>query len=46
MDGTEIALEAQSICVHGDTPAAVSIARSVREALVQVGVEMKSFTHG
>lgn len=46
MDGTEIALEAQSICVHGDTPAAVSIARSVREALAQVGVEMKCFTHG
>ncbi|WFT91131.1 LamB/YcsF family protein [Rhizobium leguminosarum] len=46
MDGTEIALEAQSICIHGDTPAAVSIARSVREALAQVGVEMKCFTHG
>lgn len=46
MDGTEIALEAQSICVHGDTPAAVSIARSVREALGQVGVELKCCTHG
>ncbi|MCA1408606.1 LamB/YcsF family protein [Ensifer sp. IC3342] len=46
IDGTEIELEAQSICVHGDTPAAVSIARSVRDALVQNGVALKSFTHG
>lgn len=46
IDGTEIELEAHSICVHGDTPAAVSIARSVREALAQDGVELKSFTHG
>jgi UPF0271 protein len=46
IDGTEIELEAQSICVHGDTMAAVSIARSVRDALVQDGVELKSFTHG
>ncbi|RVM14265.1 LamB/YcsF family protein [Sinorhizobium meliloti] len=46
IDGTEIELEAHSICVHGDTMAAVSIARSVRDALVQDGVELKSFTHG
>ncbi|MBB4232604.1 LamB/YcsF family protein [Rhizobium mongolense] len=46
IDGTEIELEAQSICVHGDTPTGVSIARSVRDALVQEGVELKSFTHG
>ncbi|KKA10843.1 hypothetical protein VP03_27110 [Sinorhizobium meliloti] len=46
IDGTEIRLEAQSICIHGDTPAAVSIARSVREELVRNGVKLKSFTHG
>lgn len=46
IDGTEIDLEAQSICVHGDTPAAVAIARSVREALIGDGVELKNFTHG
>lgn len=45
IDGTEIALEAQSICVHGDTPAAISIARSVRHALVSNGFELKSFTN-
>lgn len=46
IDGTEIALEAQSICVHGDTPAAVSIARAVRDTLVANGVELKGFLDG
>jgi UPF0271 protein len=46
IDGTEIELEAQSICVHGDTPAAVSIARTVRDTLVVGGIELKSFTDG
>ncbi|CAN7745862.1 LamB/YcsF family protein [Rhizobium sp. LjRoot258] len=46
IDGTEIELEAQSICVHGDTPAAVSIARTVRDTLVGGGIELKSFTDG
>ncbi len=46
IDGTAIELEAHSICVHGDTPAAVSIARAVRDALIQDGVELKSFIHG
>ncbi|MDL2410310.1 5-oxoprolinase subunit PxpA [Rhizobium calliandrae] len=44
IDGTEIMLEVQSICVHGDTPAAVSIARTLRESLVKGGVELKPFT--
>ncbi|CDX14792.1 conserved hypothetical protein [Mesorhizobium sp. ORS 3324] len=46
IDGTEIELEAQSICVHGDTPAAVSIARAVRQALISNGVVLKTFAHG
>ncbi|MET3523881.1 lactam utilization protein B [Mesorhizobium abyssinicae] len=44
VDGTAIELETESTCVHGDTPAAVSIA--VRDALVSNVVELKSFTHG
>lgn len=43
IDGTEIALDAQSICIHGDTPAAVSIARTLRQTLEARGVELKSF---
>jgi UPF0271 protein len=43
IDGTVIALEAQSICIHGDTPAAVSIACTLRQTLEARGVELKSF---
>ena len=46
IDGTDIALEAQSICVHGDTPEAVAIARALRETLVRRGVALKPFVHG
>lgn len=46
IDGTEIALEAQSVCIHGDTPAAVAIARTLREALTAEGVELRPFVHG
>ncbi|MGE4064506.1 MAG: LamB/YcsF family protein [Rhodospirillaceae bacterium] len=46
IDGTEIPLEAQSICVHGDTPAAVAIARTVRETLADRGIALKSFVNG
>lgn len=44
IDGTEIAVEARSICVHGDTPAAVSIARALRDALLRAGLTLKAFT--
>lgn len=43
IDGTEIALEAQSICVHGDTATAVAIAGEIRATLVGNGVGLKSF---
>ncbi|APO69818.1 LamB/YcsF family protein (plasmid) [Rhizobium gallicum] len=46
IDGTEIKLEAESICVHGDTPASVFLARALRDALVSKGVELKSFIDG
>ncbi|MFD1198919.1 LamB/YcsF family protein [Brucella gallinifaecis] len=43
IDGTDIALDAQSICVHGDNPAAVAIAAKLRERLEAGGVELKPF---
>jgi len=43
IDGSDIALEAQSICIHGDTPAAVVIARTLRDRLEARGIEPKSF---
>jgi UPF0271 protein len=33
VDGTELAVRADSLCLHGDTPEAVGNARAVREAL-------------
>lgn len=45
IDGTEIVLEAQSICIHGDTPSAVALARTVRERLVANGIELKPFAN-
>lgn len=32
-----------SVCVHSDTPAAVQIARTIRELLVQEGIEVSNF---
>jgi UPF0271 protein len=43
VDGSEIALKARSICVHGDTPGAVALAQSVRSALAEAGVALESF---
>ena len=39
--GTEIAVDAQTICIHGDTPGAPEIARAVARTLRQAGVELR-----
>ena len=39
-----IPLTADSVCVHGDAPNAVEIARAVREALLAADVELASLT--
>jgi UPF0271 protein len=36
--GVEVALEADTLCLHGDTPGALAIARAVRSALEAAGV--------
>ncbi|MGY1839496.1 MULTISPECIES: LamB/YcsF family protein [unclassified Modestobacter] len=43
VDGGALTLRPGSICVHGDTPGAVEIARSVRAALTAAGVELSAF---
>ncbi len=43
IDGTEIEVEARSICLHGDTPGAVDLARAVRKALAEAGVGVHPF---
>lgn len=42
IDGTIIRTDARSLCIHGDTPGAVAIARQVRTALEAAGVEVRS----
>ena len=42
VDGVKIAIHPQTICIHGDTPGAVSIAQAVRARLAGAGVEMKT----
>lgn len=42
-DGTELRIDADSICVHGDGPHAVGIAGAVRAALEEAGVSIKPF---
>ncbi len=43
IEGGPLVLKPQSICVHGDTPGAVDIARQVREALTAAGVGLTPF---
>jgi UPF0271 protein len=42
-DGAEVAVRVRSLCVHGDTPGAVAIARAVRAALAAAGVTVEAF---
>ncbi|MFC1872062.1 LamB/YcsF family protein [Chloroflexota bacterium] len=41
-DGKEIAVEAESVCTHGDTPIAPEVILSIREALEREGVEIRA----
>ena len=43
VDGSLVHISADSICVHGDSPGAVSIAQHLRERFVQEGVKITSF---
>ena len=45
VDGTEVDLRAETICVHGDTPGAVQFARALRVALEKEGVEIHAPRH-
>jgi UPF0271 protein len=41
--GTRIEVRARSLCLHGDTPGAVELARRVRERLEASGVRVEAF---
>ena len=42
VDGTRVPVEAASLCVHGDSPDAVAMARAVRAALDADGIEVRA----
>lgn len=44
VSGKPITVKARSLCVHGDTPGAVQLARALRTALQDAGVELRAFT--
>lgn len=44
IDGSVIAIDAQSLCVHGDSADAVAIAREVRRRLEAAGVGIAAFS--
>ncbi|GGK02000.1 LamB/YcsF family protein [Pseudomonas matsuisoli] len=44
IDGSLARIEADSICVHGDSPGAVEMARALRQHLENAGVMPKAFT--
>src|SRR4051812_28206517 len=43
VDGTTVDVEVASVCVHGDTPGAVELARGVRTALERAGLQVGPF---
>ncbi len=43
IDGDPIPLQAHSICVHGDSPTAVAMAKQVRQRLLQSDIKIERF---
>ncbi|MCW2656962.1 MAG: hypothetical protein JWR06_1155, partial [Jatrophihabitans sp.] len=42
-DGDILAVEARSLCVHGDTPGAAYLATEIRRTLIDAGVTLAPF---
>ena len=42
-DGSTVRIQAESICVHGDSPGAVAMARRVRDRLTAEGLVIRAF---
>jgi len=43
-DGRELSIAADTLCLHGDNPRAVDVARAVRETLEAAGVSIQALT--
>jgi 5-oxoprolinase (ATP-hydrolysing) subunit A len=46
VDGSDVRVEAESACVHGDSPGAVAMAQAVRAGLEAAGVAVRPFVAG
>lgn len=46
VDGTEVAVSAESACVHGDSPGAVAMAERTLARLSDAGIEITAFVPG
>ena len=42
VDGQDVEIRAETVCVHGDTPSAVAFAQALRQALESHGVEIRA----
>ena len=42
VDGSEIELPADTICVHGDNPAALQLVQKIRQTLTEAGVDIRA----
>ncbi len=45
IDGTEIELHADTLCIHGDNPSAVQIVKRIRELLTKNNINILSMKH-
>ncbi|WP_168581462.1 LamB/YcsF family protein [Gephyromycinifex aptenodytis] len=43
LDGTDLQVHADSLCIHGDSPGALAMATAVRQALTEAGVQIAPF---
>ena len=43
VDGTQLDVSVESVCVHGDSPGAVQIATAVRDRLTAAGTDIRAF---
>jgi 5-oxoprolinase (ATP-hydrolysing) subunit A len=44
-DGSEVPVNAQTICIHGDTPGSVQIAAAVSKLLLQAGIQLRGLSN-
>ena len=42
VNGEEIDINADSICVHGDNPKAIEFVEKIRKSLIESGIEVQS----